>query len=68
MLDDPHLPASELLDRVSECEVLEALVARVRTGQSGVLVLRGEAGIGETVLLEQLSGAAPRGALAEHSA
>src|SRR5216110_202123 len=58
MVDDPHLPASGLLDRGSEREVLERLVARVRAGESAVLVLRGEAGIGKTVLLEHLSGAA----------
>jgi DNA-binding CsgD family transcriptional regulator len=55
---DTHLPRAGLLDRGSECDVLERLVARVRAGQSGVLVLRGEAGIGKTVLLEQLSASA----------
>src|SRR4051812_19880699 len=58
MLDDPHLPASGLLDRRTECEALDRLVARLRAGQSGVLVLRGDAGIGKTALLEHLAGAA----------
>src|SRR3954453_7232524 len=56
MLD--HLPSSGLLDRVSECDALERLVAGVRGGQSRVLVLRGEAGVGKTALLEHLSAAA----------
>src|SRR4051794_41831585 len=54
----PHLPSSGLLDRVSERDVLERLVAGVRTGQSGVLVLRGEAGGGKTALLRHPSAAA----------
>jgi DNA-binding CsgD family transcriptional regulator len=41
-----------LLGRRSECETLDRLVRSVRSGQSRVLVLRGEAGIGKTALLE----------------
>src|SRR5829696_6949705 len=57
MLELP-LPSSGLLDRVSERDVLERLVAGVRAGQSRVLVLRGEAGVGKTALLGHLSAAA----------
>jgi hypothetical protein len=38
--------------------VLDRLVEDVRAGQSGVLVLRGEAGVGKTALLEYLQGRA----------
>ncbi len=55
---DPHLPSSGLLNRDSEREELERLVAGVRAGQSRVLVLRGEAGVGKTALLRHLSGTA----------
>jgi DNA-binding CsgD family transcriptional regulator len=41
-----------LQDRHSEREVLDRLVDRVRGGESAVLVLRGEAGVGKTALLE----------------
>src|SRR5215211_9450416 len=57
MLDTAR-PSSGLLDRVSERDVLERLVAGVRAGQSRVLVLRGEAGVGKTALLGHLSAAA----------
>jgi DNA-binding CsgD family transcriptional regulator len=43
-----------MLNRVSEREALERLVAGVRAGQSHVLVLRGEAGVGKTALLDHL--------------
>jgi predicted ATPase len=43
--------ASGFLDRISEREVLDQLLARVHEGQSEVLVIRGEAGIGKTALL-----------------
>jgi hypothetical protein len=52
-----HRP-SGLVDRVSERDLLERLVAGVRAGQSRVLVLRGEAGVGKTALLRHLSGSA----------
>jgi DNA-binding CsgD family transcriptional regulator len=58
MLDDSNLPGLRLVDRRSECDVLKRLVARVHAGQSGVLVLRGEAGIGKTALLDHLAVAA----------
>ena len=58
MPDDLHPQASGLLDRGRERDVLDRLVAGVRAGQSRVLVLRGEAGIGKTALLGHLSAAA----------
>ncbi|MFJ9022007.1 ATP-binding protein [Streptomyces sp. NPDC102259] len=43
-----------LLGRDNECRALEDLLTGVRAGRSGVLVLRGEAGIGKTALLRYL--------------
>ena len=43
-----------LRGRRSECEALDRLVASALAGQSQVLVLRGEAGVGKTALLEYL--------------
>jgi predicted ATPase len=45
-------PAEVLYDRRSEREVLERLFAGVRGGQSRVLVITGEPGVGKTALLE----------------
>ena len=45
---------SSLRGRVSECALLDELVADVRGGASRSLVLRGEAGIGKTALLDYL--------------
>ncbi|MEW2044309.1 AAA family ATPase [Streptomyces sp. NPDC005476] len=47
-----------LLGRDSECKALDELVAGARAGRSGVLVLRGEPGIGKTELLRHLLGRA----------
>jgi DNA-binding CsgD family transcriptional regulator len=48
----PRERPRELLGRRSECETLDRLLRNVRSGQSQVLILRGEAGIGKTALLE----------------
>ena len=55
---DHHLPSAGLLGRNAERDVLERLVAGVRAGQSRVLVLRGETGVGKTALLGHLSAVA----------
>jgi DNA-binding CsgD family transcriptional regulator len=44
--------APGFLGRTSEREVIDRLLANVRGGQSAVLVVRGEAGIGKTTLLQ----------------
>jgi DNA-binding CsgD family transcriptional regulator len=48
----------ELTDRVTERDALGRLAEAVRAGQSRVLVVRGEPGVGKTVLLEYLAGRA----------
>ena len=53
-----HRSSSGFVDRESERDALERLVAGVRAGQSRVLVLRGAAGVGKTALLRHLSAAA----------
>ncbi|MGQ4386269.1 helix-turn-helix transcriptional regulator [Streptomyces sp. SAS_270] len=47
-----------LLGRENECKALDDLLADARAGRSGVLVLRGEPGIGKTELLRHLLGRA----------
>jgi DNA-binding CsgD family transcriptional regulator len=46
--------ARRLLGRHRECAALDELIASVRTGPSQSLVLRGEAGVGKSALLEYL--------------
>jgi hypothetical protein len=46
---------SRLLGRRSECEALDQLLASVREGRSRALVLRGEAGVGKSALLDHLT-------------
>jgi len=43
---------TELTGRRSECEALEGLIEALRAGESRVLVLRGEPGVGKTALLD----------------
>ena len=50
MLDAHAVP--RLRGRNRECEALDGLLADLRAGQSQVLVLRGEAGVGKTALLD----------------
>jgi DNA-binding CsgD family transcriptional regulator/tetratricopeptide (TPR) repeat protein len=56
-----HLGEAEsasLRGRRSECAACDALIGAVREGESRVLVVRGEAGIGKSALLAYLVGAA----------
>ncbi len=50
--------APGLTDRRSECGVLDRFVDGVRAGEGRALVVRGEPGVGKTVLLEYLAGRA----------
>src|SRR5947207_3686965 len=52
-------PGGRLRGRASECALLDDLVSAIRRGESRSLVLRGEAGIGKTALLEYLIASAP---------
>ena len=47
-------PPPRLFGRTGELEILGRLIAKVRSGQSAVLVMRGEPGIGKTELLRHL--------------
>src|ERR1700716_1267465 len=47
-----------MLDRRSESEVLDRLLEAVRGGESRVLVVRGEPGVGKSALLEYVAGRA----------
>lgn len=47
-----EMPRWSLLGRRAERATIEQALARAKTGQSGVLLVRGEAGVGKTTLLE----------------
>jgi DNA-binding CsgD family transcriptional regulator len=44
-----------LVDRLTETDVMQGLLDEVQEGSSGVLVLRGQAGIGKTALLREVA-------------
>ncbi|MDA4108424.1 helix-turn-helix transcriptional regulator [Mycolicibacterium holsaticum] len=47
--------AQRLLGRVTECDILRSLLADVTSGTSRVLLLRGEAGVGKSALLDYVA-------------
>jgi hypothetical protein len=47
-------PPPRVFGRTGELEILGRLIANARNGQSAVLVVRGESGIGKTELLRHL--------------
>ena len=47
-------PGLRLRGRRSECEALDRVIAGARAGNSQVLVVRGEAGVGKSALLQYL--------------
>ena len=51
--------ASALTDRWAERGMLDQLIGAVRAGESRVLVVRGEPGVGKSALLDYLAGQAP---------
>ena len=54
----PSEPMPALLDRERERAALDALLGDLRLGRGGALVVRGEAGVGKSALLEYVAGAA----------
>src|SRR5215472_5087289 len=52
-------PAPALVDRQRERQALDSLVQDLRSGRGWALVVRGEAGVGKSALLEYAAGAAP---------
>ena len=55
MNDRSGKPAGTLVDRVSERAALDHVASAVRVGESRVLVLRGDPGVGKTELLSYLN-------------
>jgi putative protein kinase ArgK-like GTPase of G3E family len=47
--------AMKLIDRHAECGILDGLLEAIHAGESRVLVISGEPGVGKTALLEYLS-------------
>ena len=47
--------ATRLTDREGERDALDRLVSAVRAGESRVLVMRGDPGVGKTALLDYLA-------------
>ncbi len=54
----PSEPMPALLDRERERAALDGLLRDLRSGRGGALVVRGEAGVGKSALLEYVTGAA----------
>ena len=52
-------PAPALLGRQRERQALDVLLGDLRSGRGWALVVRGEAGVGKSALLEYAAGAAP---------
>ena len=48
-------PGRRLYGRRTECQALDRLIAEVGAGQSRVLILRGDPGVGKTMLLDYLA-------------
>jgi predicted ATPase len=55
----PRGRRAKLLGRSAECGVLSRLIGAVRAGQSQVLVVRGEPGLGKSALLDYVAETAP---------
>jgi DNA-binding CsgD family transcriptional regulator len=53
--DRSWVRAAKLMDRLDERDTLDRIVDAVRAGESRVLVLRGESGVGKTALLDYVS-------------
>ena len=52
----PRGRRAKLLGRIAECRVLDRLIGAVRAGQSQVLAVRGERGVGKSALLDYVDG------------
>jgi AAA ATPase domain len=57
-IDQHGADTGGLTGRRTECHTLDLLITAIRSGQSRVLVVHGEAGVGKTALLDYLNGQA----------